>query len=232
VGGGNGTNGTAVAKAPVKAPETSTFIPDYLDPYKDEYLVFEEITLPPLDEDDGAPGNATNATKPANGTSSGPIRKMRGEFPLFRNQSVHGCDDSTPIYNLSSKTIREINEQTKRMIMANLGFSFKNIPTPKVEVTDYVFLQLARKILLKVCPSAELPPALLTGLHRMFRVAVKESLKFYPYEQKSDENRSATILAGLQNCLAGARPLYFNYQNSTDPEAACPVEVKNKYIFL
>ncbi|OXA58127.1 hypothetical protein Fcan01_07572 [Folsomia candida] len=196
--------------------QDSTVPPDYLDPLRDDYLIIEPVSPSPVGGGNSSDSNSTNST---DSTATGP--KMRLEFKLFNHKSLHDCDGTTPKYNLTTKTIREINEQTKRMILANLGYSLKGISTPKVGVNDYILLQVSRKIVQSVCPDEEVPHTVLTGLLRMFRVALKESLQFYPFEDK-DENRTLAIYEGLKTCLNSSKPFTFNYGNSSDPDAKCP----------
>jgi hypothetical protein len=125
------------------------------------------------------------------------------------------CNHSLKTYSLTPKTVREITEQTKRMIMANVGSSLKGITTPRVKVEDYKYFQMARHVLLKVCPNEEVPHSLVTGLLRMFRVALKESLKFYPYTMRGDGNQTERITTSLKTCLDTARPFSFEYINLT-----------------
>jgi len=134
---------------------------------------------------------------------------------VVANTSSKVCDDKMKMYSLTNKTINEITEQTKRMIMANVANSLKGYLTPEVEVEDYKFFQMGRKILERVCPDEEVSHLLLTGFLRMFRVAISESLRFYPFADNQDIEQYKRIEHELQLCYDNAREFKFEYKNST-----------------
>jgi len=170
-------------------------------------------------------GNGTNA---ANGTDTA-AGNSTGTFPPeffdpdtdYQNITVPDfytpCNTSLQMYNLTNKTLREIHEQTKRMILTNLASSMKRVVTPKVNSPDYLLFQLSRGIFEKVCPDEYIPHDLVLQLHRMFRVAVKESLRIYPYDLKGDANRTDRITTALKTCLDTAKPFYIEPVTTTTP---------------
>lgn len=165
----------------------NTFDPEYIDPLIDEYF------LEDLNEigwrSDG------NNSKPT-------------EMP------EQNCDHEK--YVLSNKTMTELQEQTKRIIRLNIQSTIKNKLSPGVKYADYNLLQKSRTILDKVCPETELPETVLTGMLRMFRIAVNESFFHYPFHQHGDDDETVKIKTILDKCFEEARPMTFIYANETN----------------
>lgn len=140
--------------------------------------------------------------------------KPSGNSTVPENLPEQNCSKAE--YVLSNKTMTELMEQTRRMIRLNIKTSVKNEPAPRVKYADYRLLQKARTILAKVCPEVELPNIVLTGLLRMFRIAVNESFFHYPYLQLGHDNETESIWSVLDTCSNEAKQMTFKYANSTD----------------
>lgn len=171
----------------LRGRQNKSFAPEYVDPMFDEYFL-EEIKEVGWKPD-------ANSTAP-------------------ENLPEQNCSKAE--YVLSNKTMTELMEQTRRMIRLNIKSSVKNEPAPRVKFRDYRLLQKARTVLQKVCPEIELPPIVLTGLLRMFRIAVNESFFHYPYLQLGQDNETDTIWSVLDTCSTEAKKMTFKFANSTN----------------
>ena len=114
------------------------------------------------------------------------------------------------------------------MMTLHYDVILKSKKSPNVNISEYEYFQISRRIFEKVCPEAEVPNLLLKSLLRMFRLAVNESWNRYPYQQMGDADEDARIKLGLSKCLASAnQPIEFVYNQST-----CPKEVKSVIVLV
>lgn len=167
----------------------NTLGPDYSDPEFDEYFLADM-------KDHNISTAGSNTT--SRGNESPEANCTRGQ------------------YELSDKTMQEIQEQTKRMIQINLRASVSDTPAPGVKFIDYKLMQKSRTILDKVCPEEDVPSTVLTGMHRMFRVALNESFFHYPYDQQGDDRGTNEIWGILTKCFDEAKPMSFATFSGTE----------------
>ena len=117
-----------------------------------------------------------------------------GDFPVKeKNQMVH--------------------EQTLRMLHMHIHFLTHGKKFMGINKEEFVYLRIAKNILLKTCPETEVPKPLLNSVVRLFRYALYESIEVYSYTEFTDKEEDSRILDSLTNCYNSAYGMTFKYNN-------------------
>jgi hypothetical protein len=114
---------------------------------------------------------------------------------------------------------QEVNEQTLRMMHAQISPILLNEPNNEISTREYAYFQKARVVVERLCPSDFVPQNLVRGLMRMFKQLLWESADHErPHNQAGDETQFDRIMTILNNCTKNIteteRFSYYNYTGS------------------
>jgi hypothetical protein len=124
--------------------------------------------------------------------------------------------DSDPYWEgdfLAEEKNQLILEQTKRILHMHINFLLNQKKLMEIDKEEFLYLRIAKNILLKTCPELEVPKALLNSLLRLFRFLLYESIEVYPYAAElTTQDEDARISNSLVNCFESAERMTFKYE--------------------
>ena len=104
----------------------------------------------------------------------------------------------------------KINEQTERLARKLIAHVFLEEPLPDMNFVEWKFLMIAEEIFDIACPTEMVPKAFFEYMLVFYRFILLESFDKFPPETQRDDETIVRIEAGLDSCLAHAKPFVFH----------------------